>query len=141
MGSLCSWPSTRDTVASISPYVLSSTSSFSRGSTVVLQRVAGSRSRPPQLDPHQGPQRSRLSPPHTPQGADSHDLLQTLSGRQEALVPDQGEPLRGRGGKGRLDEAPVPLPLSSVPPALPGLEPLPPTVPHHWLQHSLTRRV
>lgn len=79
MGSLCSWPSTRDTVASISPYVLSSTSSFSRGSTVVLQ---GQRApdQGPRVQPQAGAPILLPPAPHPAQGVDSHDLLQTLSG-------------------------------------------------------------
>lgn len=63
MGSLCSWPSTRDTVASISPYVLSSTSSFSRGSTVVLQRGGWLQIKVLGFSPDRGTQRSCLPPP------------------------------------------------------------------------------
>ena len=78
MGSLCSWPSTRDTVASISPYVLSSTSSFSRGSTVVLQWGDWLTSMPSGSVPMAGGPNTP-APTHPAQGADSHDLLQTLS--------------------------------------------------------------
>lgn len=76
MGSLCSWPSAWDTVASISSYVLSSASCFSRGSTVVLQIKAPVQS-----------QRGPTTPasPHPAQGPDSHDLLQTLSGRHQGM--------------------------------------------------------
>lgn len=66
MGSLCSWPSTRDTVASISPYVLSSTSSFSRGSTVVLRQGSGLQIEASGFSPHQGPHHSRLWSPTLP---------------------------------------------------------------------------
>lgn len=90
MGSLCSWPSTWHTVASISSYVLSSASSFSRGSTVVLQIKA-------LVQSQQGPTSPTSS--HPAQGPDSHDLLQTLGGRP------QGVPLWGGGTAG---EAPVP---------------------------------
>lgn len=101
MGSLCSRPSTRDTVASISPYVLSSTSSFSRGSTVVLQQGNWLKIKALGFSPKRGPHSPASHTP--PQAADSHHLLQTLCGRQEALVSDQGVSLCGR-GRG-LDEA------------------------------------
>ena len=95
MGSLYSWPSTRDTVASISPYVLSSTSSFSWGSTVVLQQGNWLQIKALGFSPNQESPHSCLPRP-PPQAADSHHLLQTLCGRQEAFVSDQGVSLCGR---------------------------------------------
>lgn len=79
MGSLCSWPSIRDTVASISPYVLSSTSSFSRGSTVVLQEGSRLQIKALRFSPNQGPQHS-CHPRPPSRGVDSHHLLQTFRG-------------------------------------------------------------
>lgn len=137
MGSLCSWPSTRHTVASISLYVRSSTSSFSRGSIVVLQLGRLASDQGPRVLSHWGALRLlplTLPPPRvwTHMTFCRHSIADRkhLSLTRECLCVV--------GGASKVRPQSPQLCHSLLPTAT--WAPGHPPHPQHWLQHSPAQR-